>query len=88
MVEQAAALAHADEIDSDDVFIEQSSALPTATPPNGVRTLSQEVDAAEKRAIETAMERNEGQLEKVARELNVSSTTLWRKMKRLGLRKD
>jgi DNA-binding NtrC family response regulator len=88
IVEQAAALAHADEIDSDDVFIEQSSALPTATPPSGVRTLSQEVDAAEKRAIETAVERNEGQLEKVARELGVSTTTLWRKMKRLGLRKD
>ncbi|TMA18005.1 MAG: hypothetical protein E6J84_06580 [Deltaproteobacteria bacterium] len=34
------------------------------------------------------MERNGGQLEKVARELDVSTTTLWRKMKRLGMRKD
>ncbi|HEY6910246.1 MAG TPA: sigma-54 dependent transcriptional regulator [Myxococcales bacterium] len=88
VVEQAAALARADEIDADDVFIEASDALPAQTPPNGMRTLSQEVDAAEKRAIEAAMERNEGQLEKVARELDVSTTTLWRKMKRLGLRKE
>jgi two-component system response regulator HydG len=88
IVEQAAALAHADEIDAGDVFVEASDAPPTQTPPNGLRTLSQEVDAAEKRAIEAAMERNEGQLEKVARELDVSTTTLWRKMKRLGLRKE
>jgi DNA-binding NtrC family response regulator len=88
IVEQAAALAHADEIEADDVFIEPSDRVPAETPPNGVRTLSQEVDAAEKRAIEAAVERNEGQLEKVARELDVSTTTLWRKMKRLGLRKE
>jgi len=88
VVEQAAALAHADEIDSSDVFIESADVLPTATPPNGVRTLSQEVDAAERRAIEAAVERNQGVLEKVARELDVSTTTLWRKMKRLGLRKE
>ena len=86
-VEQAAALAHADEIEAEDVFLE-SLAPPMSTPPSGVRTLSQEVDEAEKRAIEHSVTRNEGQLEKVARELAVSTTTLWRKMKRLGLRKD
>src|SRR5438874_1736691 len=88
IVEQAAALARGDEIDADDVFIETRMSPPIDTPPSGVRTLSQEVDAAEKRAIEVAIERNEGQLEKVARDLAVSTTTLWRKMKRLGLRKD
>jgi two-component system response regulator HydG len=46
------------------------------------------VDEAEKRAIEASVQRNDGQLERVARELDVSTTTLWRKMKRLGLRKD
>ncbi len=88
IVEQAAALARSEEIDADDVFIETRTAAPLETPPSGVHTLSQEVDEAEKRAIEISMQRNEGLLEKVARELDVSTTTLWRKMKRLGLRKD
>ena len=88
VVEQAAALAHGDEIDGDDVFIETRSGPPLETPPGGIRTLAQEVDQAERRAIESAVERNDGQLEKVARELDVSTTTLWRKMKRLGFRKD
>ena len=88
VVEQAAALARGDEIDADDVFVETRSAPPLETPPSGVRTLAQEVDQAERRAIESAIERHEGLLEKVARELDVSTTTLWRKMKRLGLRKD
>ena len=87
-VEQAAALAHGDEIGADDVAIETRFTAVLDTPPGGVRTLSQEVDQAEKRAIEQALDRNEGALEKVARELDVSPTTLWRKMKRLGLRKD
>src|SRR2546421_4812972 len=88
MVEQAAALAHSDEIDAADVFIEARTAVAPANPDTGVRTLAQEVDDAERRAIEVAMQRNEGQIEKVARELDVSTTTLWRKMKRLGIRKE
>ena len=88
IVEQAAALAHGEEIDADDVFIETRTTAMLETPPSGVRTLAQEVDQAEKKAIEAAIARNDGSLEKVARELAVSATTLWRKMKRLGLRKD
>ncbi len=88
VVEQAAALAHGDEIEGDDVFIETRLTASTDAPPGAVRTLAQEVDAAERRAIEAAMQRNESQIEKVARELDVSTTTLWRKMKRLGLRKE
>ena len=41
-----------------------------------MRTLAAEVDLAEKKAIEAALERNQGQLDKVAQELDVSSTTL------------
>jgi len=88
VVEQAAALARSDEIDADDVFIETRNTPAAAPADGGLRTLAQEVDEAERRAIDAAMQRNEGQLEKVARELDVSATTLWRKMKRLGLRKE
>ncbi len=50
-----------------------------------VLTLSEAVDEAERRAIEAALARCENDLARVARELAVSSTTLWRKMKRLGI---
>jgi two-component system, NtrC family, response regulator HydG len=85
LVEQAAALARSEEIDSEDVLIEK--APPPRKNDAPPRTLSQLVDDAERRAIETAIDRNGG-LEKAAKELDVSTTTLWRKMKRLGIRKD
>jgi two-component system response regulator HydG len=87
IVEQAAALVHGEEIEAEDVFIEPRT-QPATPAEGGIRTLAQEVDEAEKRAIEASVQRNDGQLERVARELDVSTTTLWRKMKRLGLRKD
>jgi two-component system response regulator HydG len=85
LVEQAASLARSDEIEADDLLMEQASPPP---PPGSPRTLAQEVDAAERRAIEQAIERNKGALEKAAHDLAVSTTTLWRKMKRLGMRKE
>jgi len=86
VVEQAAALAHSDQIDADEVFLESLAQAKSAT--GRARTLAEEVDEAERRCIQSAVERNENQLERVARELDVSSTTLWRKMKRLGLRRE
>ena len=85
IVEQAAALAGTDEISAADVLVEERRSPPD---PSAGKTLAQEVDEAEKRAIEAAVARLDGQLERVARELDVSTTTLWRKMKRLGLRRD
>ena len=87
IIEQAAALVHGEEIEAEDVFIEPRT-QPATPAEGGIRTLAQEADEAEKRAIEASVQRNEGQLERVARELDVSTTTLWRKMKRLGLRKE
>ncbi len=87
IVEQAAALVHGEEIEAEDVFIEPRT-QPVTPAEGGIHTLAQEVDEAEKRAIEASVQRNDGQLERVARELDVSTTTLWRKMKRLGLRKE
>src|SRR5262249_49955728 len=85
LVEQAASLARSEEIEADDLLMDQASPPP---PPGSPRTLAQEVDAAERRAIEQAIEHNKGALEKAAHDLAVSTTTLWRKMKRLGMRKE
>ncbi|MHA7628151.1 sigma-54-dependent transcriptional regulator [Corallococcus sp. M7] len=49
-------------------------------------TLAEVVEDAERRAIVQALERHGVDLARVADELGVSSTTLWRKMKRLNLR--
>jgi two-component system, NtrC family, response regulator HydG len=48
-------------------------------------TLAEAIEDAERRAICAALTRCENDLGQVARELGVSGTTLWRKMKRLGL---
>jgi two-component system response regulator HydG len=47
--------------------------------------LAEAVDAAERHAIEAALASCGGEHARAARALAVSSTTLWRKMKRLGL---
>ena len=90
VIEQAAALARSDSIGADDVFLErhgdEASAPGAAGGPS--KTLAQEVDDAEREAIQRALARSGGSLEEVSRELDVSTTTLWRKMKRLGLHRD
>ena len=49
------------------------------------RTLAAAVEEAERRAIEAALERCPSDLGRVARDLGISGTTLWRKMRRLGI---
>jgi len=46
IVEQAAALAHTDEIENEDVFIETRTAPPLETPPSGVRTVRADLPLA------------------------------------------
>ncbi len=84
VVEQAAALARTDLIEAEDVRLE----APALAKPQTARRLVEAVEEAEVKAIEAALLRNHGALEKSAAELGVSATTLWRKMKRLGLRRD
>ncbi len=48
-------------------------------------TLAEIVARAEKRAIKLAIARNDGRLEATARSLGISHTTLWRRMRKLGL---
>jgi two-component system response regulator HydG len=82
MIEQAAALSPGREIRALDVQIERPRRSAAGEP---ARTLAAAVEDAERRAIEAALARNDADLQRVARELGVSGTTLWRKMKRLGI---
>ena len=87
LIEQAAALAEADELGPDDFPLRTRSgaASSLATAP-AARPLADVVAEAEKLAILRAIERFEGDLGRVAEALDVSPTTLWRKMKRLDIR--
>jgi len=80
MVEQAAALSSEAVIGPADIRFET---LPVGG--HSQQTLADAVEAAERRAIEGALARHAGELSRVARDLGVSSTTLWRKLKRYGL---
>jgi two-component system response regulator HydG len=81
-IEQAAALSAGKEIRGSDVQVEGVRA---ATGEGRVLTLEEAVDEAERRVIEATLARCGADLARVAKELAVSSTTLWRKMKRLGI---
>jgi two-component system response regulator HydG len=83
-MEQAAALSVERELRATDVFID-AERPPRPAGGEGGGTLAELVDEAERRAILAALTRCDQDLARVARELGVSSTTLWRKMKRLGV---
>jgi two-component system response regulator HydG len=84
MIEQAVALVQTGTITADDLLpAPPSSPLPNTGP--GGRALAEVVDAAERGAIEGALRDSEGSRERAADLLNISPTTLWRKMTRLGI---
>lgn len=95
LVEQAAALAENEQLLAQDFPLRRRTEL---TPPGGAPsaafaqaaaptgTLADVVDDAERRAIAATIEKFPGDLASVAENLGISSTTLWRKMKRLGLK--
>jgi two-component system response regulator HydG len=83
VVAQAAALSEGPEIRPVDVAF-GPEARGRGPGGEGV-TLAEAVEAAERRAIEAALVRCGGDQGRVARELSISATTLWRKMKRLGI---
>ncbi|MBN1960849.1 MAG: sigma-54-dependent Fis family transcriptional regulator [Deltaproteobacteria bacterium] len=80
MVEQAAALSATSAIAPKDIRFETTR--PTINPSH---TLADVVEIAERRAIAAAIVRHDGNLERVARDLGISATTLWRKLKRYNL---
>lgn len=84
MIEQAVALVHDGIITADDLMPPAPSTSQPATQA-GVRTLATVVDTAERTAIESALRECDGSREKAAEILDISPTTLWRKMTRLGI---
>ena len=84
MIEQAVALQQNGIITADDLLPPPPSAPLNATSSGG-RSLSDVVDGAERSAIEGALRESEGSRERAAELLNISPTTLWRKMTRLGI---
>jgi two-component system response regulator HydG len=88
MVEQAVAIVQDGTITADDLLPAQLEAarVSSSTPP-GIpgRTLADAVDSAERASIEGALRESEGSRERAAELLQVSPTTLWRKMTRLGI---
>ncbi len=84
MVEQAVALATTGTITLDDVL---PDAAREPSPTSG-KTLADIVDEAERQAVERALRAADGSRERAAEALNISPTTLWRKMTRLGITYD
>ncbi len=84
MVEQAVALSIGGVITVDDIL---PDAQREPTEAKG-RTLADIVDRAERSAVEQALREADGSRERAAEALNISPTTLWRKMTRLGITYD
>jgi two-component system response regulator HydG len=85
MVEQAAALSPGLEIGLEGVQFEPVARSRPEPGSGQARTLAEAVEEAERASIQGALQRWDGDLGRVATELGVSSTTLWRKMKRLDI---
>lgn len=81
MVEQAVALSSSGIIGVDEI-LPQGPRKPTSE--HG-RTLADIVDDAERLAVEAALRAHDGSRERAAEALNISPTTLWRKMTRLNI---
>lgn len=66
-------------------FVLTSDLFPERATSDGLRSLAEVRDAAERAQIVAALERTAGQVGEAARLLRVSRTTLWEKMQKLGL---
>ena len=81
MVEQAVALCSGGVITLDDILPE----APRRVSSSAGRTLADIVDEAERQAVMSALQGSGGNRERAAESLDISPTTLWRKMTRLGI---
>jgi two-component system response regulator HydG len=91
LVEQAVALADGEVILPEHISLRTPRKTAGAEPDAddlATQSLDDMVALAERKAIEEAIARSNGSLEQVARDLGLSSTTLWRKMKRHNIRRE
>lgn len=89
LVEQAAALAEQEVLGPEDFPLRRKPVEAQAAavePQVGVQPLGKAVEEAERRTILAALEQSPNDLARVSEALEISATTLWRKMKRLGLK--
>ena len=80
MVEQSVALCSGGLVTADDILPQ----MPKKSRASG-RTLADIVDDAEREALQMALRASDGSRERAAEALDISPTTLWRKMTRLGI---
>jgi two-component system, NtrC family, response regulator HydG len=85
LIEQGVALAIEGVIQLDDIIPADLRQSPSAGEARSARSLQDVVDRAEREAIELVLREVDGNKEKAAELLGLSSTTLWRKMKRLDV---
>jgi len=85
LIEQGVALADQGEIRLDDVITPEMAEETRAQVAGGPKQLQDVVDEVERSFIEQTLREVEGNKEKAAEQLGLSSTTLWRKMKRLNV---
>lgn len=81
-IERAVALTRTEWIMPSDLFPDQ---MRSPAPSNPFATLSQARDDAERRQIERALKETSGHILEATQLLGVSRTTLWEKMRRLGI---
>jgi DNA-binding NtrC family response regulator len=86
-VERAVALTDADIITAADLFPDTRppAAAPTGSAPQGDLTLAEVRDAAEKAHITATLRATGTGIQETANRLGISRTTLWEKMRRLGI---
>ncbi len=96
MIEQGVALAVNGQIQRDDVIppevqisrrnaVASGGPMPTVEAGSASRSLQDVIDETERKTIEAVLRDLDGNKEKAAEILGLSSTTLWRKMKRLNV---
>jgi DNA-binding NtrC family response regulator len=83
--ERAVALAEPGWLGPADLFPERQAGAPPPREDEAIGTLAAARDAAERRQIERALRHTGGQIARAAEVLGVSRTTLWEKMRRLGI---